>query len=85
MHIMLIVCVHMAFDDDKQIIRENFWPQQARIRGEDVQNPENLSIRDCAWLGGTYGKFACFCSREGYSQNHSTHLRLARVSGKSSG
>ena len=41
----------------KQIIRKNFWPQQARNRREDVQN---LSIRDCAGLWGTYGKFACF-------------------------
>ena len=70
---MAIACVHMALDDDDT--QDFFLPQQARNRREDVQN---LYIRDCAGLGGTYDKFACSCSREDYSQNHSTHHRLAR-------
>ena len=66
----------MALGDDKTDNTQDFFlSQQARNRREDVQN---LYIRDCAGLGGTYGKFACFCSIEGYSQNHSTHHRLAR-------
>ena len=60
----------------KRIIRKIILPQQARNRLEDVQN---LSICDCACLGSTYGKFACFCSIEGYSQNHSTHLRTRQA------
>ena len=49
----------MALGDDKTDNTQYFFlSQQARNRLEDVQN---LSICDCAWLGGTYGKFACFC------------------------
>ena len=61
----------MALGDEKTDNTHDFFlPQQARNRREDVQN---LSIRDCAGFWGTYGKLACFCSREGYVTVRATH------------
>ena len=66
---------HGFLDDDKTDNSQEFFTlisyTEARNRREDVQN---LSIRYCAGLWGSHGKFACFCSMLQYSQEHSPHL-----------